>query len=161
MALTRKLVLVKIFTSNHFRTHAQRERERKREKDPSPQTELQSNDHNSALLKPSSSPTTTDWAPVWRPTLYRSRRSQHRADYTAPIKQRSTPTPLDLASATQSRLRIRRVISPLDRTQSSLSLPSSLNLTEFDEFFFWVLFLLCFCIEEWYYIFIWQLRKCE
>ena len=28
MALTQKLVLVKIFTSNHFRTHAQKERER-------------------------------------------------------------------------------------------------------------------------------------
>ena len=28
MALTQKLVSVKIFTSNHFRTHAQRERER-------------------------------------------------------------------------------------------------------------------------------------
>ena len=33
MALTRKLVLVKIFTSNHFRTHAQRERERERERE--------------------------------------------------------------------------------------------------------------------------------
>ena len=32
MALTRKLVSVKIFTSNHFRTHAQRERERERKK---------------------------------------------------------------------------------------------------------------------------------
>ena len=31
MALTRKLVSVKIFTSNHFRTHTQRERERERE----------------------------------------------------------------------------------------------------------------------------------
>ena len=30
IALTRKLVLVKIFTSNHFWTHAQRERERER-----------------------------------------------------------------------------------------------------------------------------------
>ena len=28
-------------------------------------------------------------------------------------------------------------------------------------FFFWVLFLLCFSIEEWYYIFVWKLRKCE
>ena len=28
-------------------------------------------------------------------------------------------------------------------------------------FFFLVFFLLCFCIEEWYYIFVWQLRKCE
>ena len=34
-------------------------------------------------------------------------------------------------------------------------------LTGFDEFFSWVLFILCFCIEEWYYIFVWQLRKCE
>ena len=32
IALTRKLVLVKIFTSNHFWTHAQRERERERER---------------------------------------------------------------------------------------------------------------------------------
>ena len=34
-------------------------------------------------------------------------------------------------------------------------------LTGFDEFFSWVLFILCFCIEEWYYIFVWQLRKRE
>ena len=33
MALTRKLVSVKIFTSNHFRTHAQREKERERERE--------------------------------------------------------------------------------------------------------------------------------
>ena len=33
MDLTRKLVSVKIFTSNHFRTHAQRERERERERE--------------------------------------------------------------------------------------------------------------------------------
>ena len=33
MALTRKLVSVKIFTSNHFRTYAQRERERERERE--------------------------------------------------------------------------------------------------------------------------------
>ena len=40
---------------------------------------------------------------------------------------------------------------PLDQTQSPLSLPSSLNLTRFDEFFGLV----------WYYIFVWKLRKCE
>ena len=33
MALTRKLVSVKIFTSNHFRTYTQRERERERERE--------------------------------------------------------------------------------------------------------------------------------
>ena len=60
----------------------------------------------------------------------------HTAPITAPalIKQRLTPTSRDLASAAQSRLR--RAISPLDRTQSPLSLPSSLNLTSFDDFFF-------------------------
>ena len=67
-----------------------------------------------------SSPTTTDWAPVRRPTL---RRSQHRANQAK----------ID-SNATRSHLR--RAISPLDRTQSPLSLPSSLNLTRFDEFFF-------------------------
>ena len=40
---------------------------------------------------------------------------------------------------------------PLDRTQLPLFLPSSLNLTGFDEFFGLV----------WYYIFVWKLRKCE
>ena len=34
IALTWKLVLVKIFTSNHFWTHVQREREREREREP-------------------------------------------------------------------------------------------------------------------------------
>ena len=74
-----------------------------------PQTELQSNDPHSTDLVDRS---------------------------IAPIKQRSTPTPLDLASATRSHLRIHRTISPLDQTQSPLSLPFSLNLTEFDEIFF-------------------------
>ena len=99
-----------------------------------PQTELQSNDPHSTDLVDLS---------------------------TAPIKQRSTPTPLDLASTARSHLRIHRTISLLDQTQSPLSLPFSLDLTEFDEFFSWILFLLCFCIGEWYYIFVWQLRKCE
>ena len=43
---------------------------------------------------------------------------------------------------------------PLDWTQSPFSLPSSLNLTGFDEFFCLVLFLLCLSIEKWYYIFV-------
>ena len=115
--------------------HRERERERENKREPSPQTELQSDDpHSTSLVDRSTAP-------------------------IAPIS--STLTPLDLASAARSLLRIRRAISPLDRTKSPLSLPSSLSLTGFDEFFFWVLFLLCFCIEEWYYIFVWQLRKYE
>ena len=51
-ALTRKLFEVKIFTSNHFRTLAQREREREREP--------------RSLLRPSSN-LTTKGAPVRRP----------------------------------------------------------------------------------------------
>ena len=172
IALTRKWFEVKIFTSNHFWTHVQRERERERERAQS-----------------------SDRAPVRRPQQRtpqtklqfddQSCRSQHRADQ-AKIDSNTT------------RSRLCRAISPLDRTQSPLSLPSSLNLIGFDEFFFlgfvsfvflywpdlmnffsrfcffcisvltgfdeffsWVLFILCFCIEEWYYIFVWQLRKCE
>ena len=49
---------------------------------------------------------------------------------------------------------------PLDRTQSPLSLPSSLNLTRFDEFFLFG-FVSFLSIEKWYYIFVWKLRKCE
>ena len=75
-ALTRKWFEVKIFISNHFWTHAQRERER----EPSPQTELQFDDHSSALPRPSFSPTTTNRAD--RMIKQRS----HRADCsTAPI----------------------------------------------------------------------------
>ena len=37
--------------------------------------------------------------------------------------------------------------SSIDRTESPLSLPSSLNLTGFDEFFCWVLFLLWVSVE--------------
>ena len=48
------------------------------------------------------------------------------------------------------------------RTQSPLSLPSSLNLTGFDDFFFFLGFV-CVSVlrNEWYYIFVWQPRKCE
>ena len=101
---------------------AERERERERERAQiTPQTKLQSDDH-----RLSSSPTTP--APTY--TAPHQRRST-----PAPIKQRSTPTPLDLVSAARSRLRLHCAISPLDRTQSPLSLPSSLNLTGFDDFF--------------------------
>ena len=116
------------------RAKTEREKEGKRKKrEPSPQTELQSDDHSSALLRPSSSPTTTD-----------------RADRAAPI---TAPHLAPRWSQQRSHC--------TDRSTAHFSLPSSLNLTRFDEFFFWVLFLLCFCIEEWYYIFVWQLRKCE
>ena len=122
-ALTQKWFEVKIFTSNHFQTHAQRQRKRKRER----------GRRESPVLRPSSSPTTTDRADRAAPII---------APHLAPrwSQQRSHRT---------------------DRSTAHFSLPSSLNLTGFDEFFFWVLFLLCFCIEEWYYIFVWQLRKCD
>ena len=122
----------KPFPDSRAKTEKEKEGKRKK-REPSPQTELQSDDHSSELLRPSSSPTTTD-----------------RADRAAPI------TAPHLAPRwSQQRLHC------TDRSTAHFSLPSSLNLTRFDEFFFWVLFLLCFCIEEWYYIFVWQLRKCE
>ena len=130
-ALTRKLFEVKIFTSNHFRTHAQREREREPR----------------SLLRPSSNPTTTG-APVRRPQTGLVAPHQ-RQSTLAPIKQRSTPTPLDLASIVWS-----------DEFFFWVLFHLCFYMTGFDEFFFLVLFLLYFSIEEWYYIFVWQLRKC-
>ena len=139
----------------------QRERERERERE------------TVSKNRSSSSPTTIDWAPVRRPTLHWSRWSQHRPDQAK----------ID-SNATCSRLR--RVISPspLPRDLASRSNPvASLSsfFSQFDRiwwifgfcffcvsvwpnlmnFFSWVLFLLCFCIEKLYYIFFWQLRKCE
>ena len=67
-------------------------------------------------------------------------RSQHRVD-----RNRST-VPHDLTS---------------HRTQSPLSLPSSLNLTRFDNIFFLGFVCVSVLRNEWYYIFVWQLRKCE
>ena len=147
VGLTRKWFEVKIFTSNHFWTHAQRHREREREP--------------RSLLRPSSSPMTTDRS---RRTMSHQRRSSkdqlqrqsHRADRlqsptthtsvdrTAPIKQRSTPTPLNLASTARS------------DEFFFLGFVSFVFLYDLIWwfFFFWVLFLLCFCIEEWYYIFV-------
>ena len=109
MALTRKLVSVKIFTSNHFRTHAQRERERE-----------------TPVLKPSSSPTTTavhssDQAPIRRPQIELQSDNPHFTGLvdrsTVPIAPRRSskdllqrhsisPPPHDLvfASAAWSRL---------------------------------------------------------
>ena len=48
------------------------------------------------------------------------------------LASRLTP----IASATRSRLCLYCASTPLDQTQLPLSLPSSLNLTRFDEFFF-------------------------
>ena len=90
-------------------SHLERERERER---------AQSSDHSSALLRPSSSPTTTDQAPVRRPTLHWSRRSQHCADRTRSHRSRlrlrihhADQAKID-SNAARSRLRICRVIEP-------------------------------------------------
>ena len=129
-ALTRKWFEVKIFTSNHFQTHAQREREREREREPSPQTELQFDDHSSTPIA----------------ALCRSqhclalRQSQHCTLYRADCSK-------DRIAASHRRALLSSFFSQFDRIWWI--------------FFFWVLFLLCFCIEEWYYIFVWQLRKCD
>ena len=59
---------------------------------------------------------------------------------------------------------ISRGIAPIaasHRTQSPLSVPSSLNLTRFDDFFFLGFVCVSVLRNEWYYIFVWQPRKCE
>ena len=102
-ALTRKWFEVKIFTSNHFRTHTQRERERERE---------------SPVLRPSSNLTTIA-----------AHRSQHCVDRSAALHRANRSiAPRTVSIATK--------IALLPRTAAHFSLPSSLNLTGFDEFFF-------------------------
>ena len=77
---------------------------------------------------------------------------QHRLD-------RHQPRPIDpksISFSTQSSSA--PPFSPLFLTTDLSLFPST---AKYDEFFCWVVFLLCLSIEKWYYIFVWKLRKCE
>ena len=77
---------------------------------------------------------------------------QHRLD-------RHQPRPIDpksISFSTQSSSA--PPFSPLFLTTDLSLFPST---AEYDEFFCWVVFLLCLSIEKWYYIFVWKLRKSE
>ena len=88
---------------------------------------------------------------------------------TAPIVISPSSRSRSQQRAVRSRLRLRRTISPSPsphdlaprRTQLPLSLPSSLNLTGFDDFFFLGFVCVSILRNKWYYIFVWQPRKCE
>ena len=150
---------------------AERERERERE---------------SPILRPSSSPTTTaahssDQAPIrWSIlSIAAPRRSskdwlQHHSISPLPLYLASRSNPVASLSSFFSQFdRIWwiffsrfcffcvSVLTGFDEFFSEFCFFCISVLTGFDEFFSWVLFILCFCIEEWYYIFVWQLRKCE
>ena len=135
------------------------ERERKRERER--ERERKKREPRS-LLKPSSSSMTTNRSRRTAPHQRRSskdrlQRQLHRADRlqsptthtsvdrTVLIKERSTPTPLNLASTAR-----------FDEFFFWALFLLCFCMTGFDDFFFffWVLFLLCFCIEEWYYIYL-------
>ena len=129
-------------------------KEREREREPSPQTELQFDDHSSALLRPSS--TTTDQALVWRTRSHWFRRWQHRANQVK-------------IDSNAARSCLCHTILP---SYSPHNLASRSNLvTSLSSFFFqfdwiWWIFILgfvsfVFLYWEWYYIFVCQLRKCE
>ena len=146
MALTRKWFEVKIFSwlcvwseNFHFKSFSdsrvKRERERERE---------------SLAFKPSSSPTTTDRAPIRRPTLHRSRRSQHRTDQ-AKIDSKAARSHLrcaispshplrDLASRSNPVASLSSFFSQFDRIWwiffSRFCFFCVSVLTGFDEFFF-------------------------
>ena len=172
MALTLKLIYISIFTSNHFWTQTHKEGEREREEitgtlPHAPQKistllrkSLLTHSHHSRQaqaegrrellpVKPRSSPRPTApsvWSrcsnplPIWS-------RHLNSSIVLKPISNEPGLIVLAFASATWSRLHLHCAISPLDQTHSPLSLPSSLNLIEFDDFFFFlVLFLLCFSI---------------
>ena len=154
-ALTRKWFEVKIFTLNHLRTHTQREREREREP--------------RSLLRPSSIPMTTDRSRRTVPYQRQSSKDQlqRRSHHTDRLQSPTTHTSADCQShradqakidSNAARSRLRCAIWWIFFFWVLFLL--CFCMTRFDEFFFWVLFLLCFCIDEWYYIFVWQLRKC-
>ena len=160
----------KPFPDSCAKTERERERAQSLDRAPirrpqqrTPQTELQSNNHRLSSSLTTHTPLVSSIAsPCWS---HQCRRSQHRANRTAPFKQRSTPTPLDLAFTSAARSYL--LIKP-----SRLSLFLLLSiwwdlmnffsrfcffcvsvLTEFDEVFFWVLFLLYFCIDRIWWIF--------
>ena len=72
-------------------------------------------------------------------------------------RSRSTDSSSPIANPDSSST-IAIVLDP--KTDRPPSLPSSLNLTGI-WFFFFPGFYLCFWIEGWNYIFVWQVRKCE
>ena len=89
MALTQKLVSVKIFTSNHFRTHAQRERERERE---SPDHAFDFAGEPKAQITPSTSP-------IYEPMNRSSTQSLRPTDLRTGLRPRAfDPRAFDFAS---------------------------------------------------------------
>ena len=145
IALTRKWFEVKIFTSNHFRTHMQREREKERE---------------SPILRPSSSPTTTaahssDQAPIRWPIL--SIAAPRRSSKDRLQHHSISPPSVYIASRSNPVASLSSFFSQFDRIWwiffSRFCFFCVSVLTGFDEFFFWVLFLLYFCIDRIWWIF--------
>ena len=152
VGLTWKWFEVKIFTSNHFRTHAQRERERERK---------------ISRLRLRLCTDRTDHTEITPSTSHRSHQDCTNHTEITPI------APQDHTETTPIALRLHPRIAPIslfsDLVSSSfvdtdLSLTLSSFFSQFDRiwwiFFGWVLFL-CLSIEKWYYIFVWKLRKCE
>ena len=171
VGLTWKWFEVKIFTSNHFQTHAQKEREI------APRSR-----HEPRAQSPSTSPFDFDFELHPDRTLRLRQRTQSLEPFDfAPfnfairlrlwIAPRSHPSTSPTNPEPRSRLRLRRDHTPrshqdgtdrIDRTE--IAIEKWLGFDEFDRiwwiFFGWVLFL-CLFIEKLYYKFVWKLRKCE
>ena len=137
---TRKISFVPILPSNHFRNYSL--------------LTHSSHTRTNLISTPVHAPTSTPHT-VRRqaPTAQPSQACQAPARF-ALRWHRSHRDHIDLSFSIWCRR------PPLILIYLSLSLPFSLNLTGFDEFFF-VGFCLCLSIEKWYYIFVWKLRKCE
>ena len=147
---------------------ARRERERERERKKRPNLETDSDEPRkpkTELVRRADCTTVEIVAPQHRSTQNQSFLSHPKTDRPRP---RFVVPDRDLAFAPITIAAPRRAISPSPpphdlascRTQSPLSLPSSLNLTRL-WFFFFSGFYLCFWIVGWNYVFVWQMRKCE
>ena len=150
--LTRKWIYTLIFTSIHFRKEREREREREREKR-EPRSERERKKRLHRRSRRSSDDRTARRSRERKKRLHRrSRRSSDdrtacRSTSGAIIRRaRSSIAPL-VGRSHRSRLR-----SHLHRAISSSPSPRDLNLTGFDEFFCWVLFLLWMSVELIHYL---------
>ena len=163
----RKWFEMKIFTSNHFQTHTQREREiaPRERSNPEPRAFRL---RTLRLRRSTSTLNLTQIAPfnfADEPRALRLHTLQLRC--LTSTSNHTQITPFDFASEPRAQImpstlpRSHPRIAPRRHRSHRSHWDRNWEMVGFWWIFFgWVLFL-CLSIEKWYYIFIWKLRKCE
>ena len=151
--LNRKWFEVKIFTSNHLRTHTQRKRE----------IALRSHHEPRAQSPSTSHPSTSSFFELNKIQL-RLRLRIAPFDFAKEPRAQITPSTSPRSHPKIAPISLFPDLVPPSSIDTDLSLTLSSFFSQFDRiwwiFFGWVLFLYL-SIEKWCYIFVWKLRKCE